>query len=151
MVQFGPKNKIGAFGEMHPRALEAIGAEGPLVGFEIVLNDIPVTKSKATKAKPKVELSEFMPLQRDFAFVVDRSILAGDIVQAALGSDKMIVADAEVFDVYEGAAIAKGKKSVAISVTLQPRERTLTEAEIDGIAARIIAAVTQRTGATLRS
>ena len=149
-VQFGPKGKIGAFGEIHPRALEAIGAEGPLVAFEIILNDIPVTKSKATKARPKVELSEFMPLQRDFAFVVDRSVLAGDVVKAALGGDRTVVTDAEVFDVYEGAGIADGKKSVAISVILQPRDRTLTDAEIDGVAARIVAAVMQKTGATLR-
>ena len=149
-VQFGPKNKIGAFGEIHPRALEAIGAEGPLVGFEIILNDIPVTKSKATKAKPKVELSEFMPLQRDFAFVVDRAVLAGDVVKAALSGDRAVLTGAEVFDVYEGAGIAEGKKSVAISVTLQPRDRTLTDAEIDGVATRIIAAVMQKTGATLR-
>ena len=152
MVQFGPKNKIGAFGEMHPRALEAIGAEGPLVGFEIVLNDIPVTKSKATKAKPKVELSEFMPLQRDFAFVVDRSILAGEIVKAALGSDKTVVADAEVFDVYEGAAIAEGRKSVRhFSHFATPREDADRSGNRCRIAARIIAAVTQKTGATLRS
>ncbi len=150
LVQFGPKNKIGAFGEIHPRALEAIGAEGPLVGFEIILNDIPVTKSKATKAKPKVELPEFMPLRRDFAFVVDRSVLAGDVVKAALGGDRAVVTDAEAFDVYEGAGIAEGKKSIAISVTLQPRDRTLTEAEIDGVATRIVAAVMQKTGATLR-
>jgi phenylalanyl-tRNA synthetase beta chain len=150
LTQFGPKNKIGAFGEIHPRALEALGAEGPLVGFEIILNDIPVTKSKPTKTKSKVELSEFMPLQRDFAFVVDRSVLAGDLAKAAAGADRALVTEAEVFDVYEGAGIAADKKSVAISVTLQPRDRTMTEAEIDQVAARIISAVTQKTGATLR-
>ena len=149
-LQFGPKNKIGAFGEIHPRALAAIGAEGPLVGFEIILNDIPVTKSKATRAKPKLELSELMPLQRDFAFLVDQSVLAGDILKAALASDRSLVTDAEVFDVYEGAGIAAGKKSVAISVTLQPRDKTLTESEIDEVAARIVAGVAQKTGATLR-
>jgi len=150
LIQFGPKNKIGAFGEIHPRALEAIGAEGPLVGFEIILNDIPVTKSKTTTAKPKAELSEFMPLQRDFAFVVERAVAAADIVKAALAGDRAFVAAADVFDVYEGAGIAEGQKSVAISVTLQPRDRTLTEAEIDAIAARIVAAVRHETGATLR-
>jgi phenylalanyl-tRNA synthetase beta chain len=150
LVQFGPKNRIGAFGEIHPRALEAIGAEGRISGFEIVLNDIPAPKSKTTKTKPKVELPEFMPLQRDFAFVVDRAVLAGDLLKAALGGDRTLVAGADVFDVYEGAGIADGKKSVAISVTLQPRDRTLTEAEIDEVAARIIAAVTQKTGASLR-
>jgi phenylalanyl-tRNA synthetase beta chain len=150
VLQFGPKNTIGWFGELHPRALAALGAEGPLAGFEIILNDIPATKSKPTKTKPKVVLSEFMPLQRDFAFVVDKSVRAGDVVRAALGGDRTLVADAEVFDVYEGAGIAEGKKSIAVSVTLQPRDRTLTEAEIDQVAARIIAAVTQKTGATLR-
>ncbi len=149
-LQFGPKNKIGAFGEIHPRALAAIGAEGPLVGFEIILNDIPMTKSKPTRAKSKLELSELMPLQRDFAFVVDQSVRAGDILKAALAGDRSLVADAEVFDVYEGAGIAAGKKSIAISVTLQPRDKTLTESDIEQVAARIIAEVTQRTGATLR-
>ncbi|MEJ0093533.1 MAG: phenylalanine--tRNA ligase subunit beta [Methylocella sp.] len=149
-LQFGPKNKIGSFGEIHPRALEMLGAEGPMIGFELVLNDIPVTKSKPTKAKSKLELSEFMPLQRDFAFVVDRSVLAGDIVKAALAGERLLATDADVFDVYEGSGIPEGKKSVAISVTLQPRDKTLTEAEIDAAAAKIIAEVTKKTGAILR-
>jgi phenylalanyl-tRNA synthetase beta chain len=150
ILQFGPKNKIGCFGEIHPRALETLGAEGPLVGFELVLNDIPVTKSKPTKARSKLELSEFMPLQRDFAFVVDQSIRAGDIVKAALAGERLLATDADVFDVYEGAGVPEGKKSVAISVTLQPREKTLTEAEIDAAAAKIIAEVAKKTGAILR-
>ena len=86
----------------------------------------------------------------DFAFVVDRSVLAGDVVKAALSGDRTVLTDAEVFDVYEGVGIAEGKKSVASSVTLQPRDRTLTDAEIDGVATRIVAAVMQKTGATLR-
>jgi phenylalanyl-tRNA synthetase beta chain len=150
ILQFGPKNKIGCFGEIHPRALETLGAAGPLVGFELVLNDIPVTKSKPTKARSKLELSEFMPLQRDFAFVVDQSIRAGDIVKAALAGERLLATDADVFDVYEGAGVPEGKKSVAISVTLQPREKTLTEAEIDAAAAKIIAEVAKKTGAILR-
>jgi phenylalanyl-tRNA synthetase beta chain len=121
-----------------------------MAGFEIALNDIPVTKSKATKAKSKAELLEFMPLQRDFAFVVDRTISAGEVVKAAWRGDRTLVAGVEVFDVYEGAGIAEGRKSVAISVTLQPRDKTLTEAEIDAVAGRIVAAVAQETGATLR-
>ncbi|VTZ49426.1 Phenylalanine--tRNA ligase beta subunit [Methylocella tundrae] len=149
-LQFGPKNKIGAFGEIHPRVLEKMGAEGPITAFEVLLNDIPVTKSKPTKTKSKLELSEFMPLQRDFAFVVDQTVLAGEILKAALASNRTLVADAEVFDVYEGAGIAEGKKSVAISVTLQPRDKTLTESEIEAVASRIIADVAQKTGATLR-
>jgi phenylalanyl-tRNA synthetase beta chain len=138
-IQFGPKNVIGAFGEIHPRTLEAIGAEGPVAGFELLLDDIPAPKLRLTRTKPKLELPEFMPVQRDFAFLVDQSVKAADIVT-----------DIGVFDVYEGKGIPEGKKSVAISVTLQPREKTLTEAEIDAAAGKIIAEVTKKTGASLR-
>jgi len=150
ILQFGPKNTIGAFGEIHPRVLEQLNAEGPLVGFELVLNDIPAPKSRQTKAKPKLELSEFMPVLRDFAFLVDRSVQAADIVKAAQAGERALVSDVGVFDVYEGKGIPEGKKSVAISVTLQPREKTLTEAEIDAVAAKIIAEVSRKTGASLR-
>ncbi|MGH6821710.1 MAG: phenylalanine--tRNA ligase subunit beta, partial [Methylocella sp.] len=149
-LQLGPKNVIGAFGEIHPRNLEAIGAEGPVVGFELLLNDIPSPKSRSTKTKPKLELAEFMPVQRDFAFLADRTVKAADIVQAAASAERALVADAGVFDVYEGKGIPEGKKSVAISVTLQPREKTLTEAEIDAAAGKIVAEVAKKTGASLR-
>ena len=149
-IQFGPKNVIGAFGEIHPRTLEAIGAEGPVAGFELLLDDIPAPKLRLTRNKPKLELPEFMPVQRDFAFLVDRSVKAADIVKAAAAGERALVTDVGVFDVYEGKGIPEGKKSVAISVTLQPREKTLTEAEIDAAAGKIIAEVTKRTGASLR-
>jgi phenylalanyl-tRNA synthetase beta chain len=149
-LQLGPKNVIGAFGEIHPRSLEAIGAEGPVAGFELLLNDIPAPKSRSTKTKPKLELPEFMPVQRDFAFLADRTVKAADIVQAAASAERALVADADVFDVYEGTGIPEGKKSVAISVTLQPREKTLTEAEIDAAAGKIVAEVAKKTGANLR-
>ena len=149
-IQFGPKNVIGAFGEIHPRTLEAIGAEGPVAGFELLLDDIPAPKLRLTRTKPKLELPEFMPVQRDFAFLVDRSVKAADIVKAAAAGERTLVADIGVFDVYEGKGIPEGKKSVAISVTLQPREKTLTEAEIDAAAGKIIAEVTKKTGASLR-
>ena len=86
-----------------------MGAEGPLISFELILNDIPLTKSSPTKTKPKLELSEFMPLQRDFAFIVDRTILAADIVRAAAAAERALIAGADVFDVYEGAVIPEGK------------------------------------------
>ena len=149
-LQLGPKNVIGAFGEIHPRHLEAIGAEGPVAGFELLLNDIPAPKLRSTKTKPKLELSEFMPVQRDFAFLTDRTVKAADILKAAASADRALVADAGVFDVYEGKGIPEGKKSVAISVTLQPREKTLTEAEIDAAAGKIVAEVAKKTGASLR-
>jgi phenylalanyl-tRNA synthetase beta chain len=149
-IQFGPKNVIGAFGEIHPRTLEAIGAEGPVAGFELLLDDIPSPKLRLTRTKPKLELPEFMPVQRDFAFLVDRSVKAADIVKAAAAGERTLVTEVGVFDVYEGKGIPEDKKSVAISVTLQPREKTLTEAEIDAASGKIVAEVAKKTGASLR-
>lgn len=149
-IQFGPKNVIGAFGEIHPGVLDAIGAEGPVAGFEVFLDDIPAPKLRSTKTKPKLALPEFMPVQRDFAFLADRSVRAADIVKAAASAERALVTHVGVFDVYEGKGILEGKKSVAISVTLQPRDKTLTEAEIDGAASKIVAEVTKKTGASLR-
>ena len=149
-IQLGPKNVIGAFGELHPRTLESLGAEGPIAGIELILNDIPAPKLRSTKTKPKLELPEFMPVQRDFAFVADRSVKAADIVKAAASAERTLIANIGVFDVYEGAGIPEGKKSVGISITLQPREKTLTEAEIDAAAGKIVAEVAKKTGASLR-
>jgi phenylalanyl-tRNA synthetase beta chain len=149
-LQFGPKNIIGAFGEINPRALAGMDFDGPLAGFELNLDDIPAPKSKPTKAKPRLELSEFMPVQRDFAFVVDRSVKASDIVKAVQAGERVLLSEVNVFDVYEGKGIPEGKKSVGIAITLQPREKTLTEAEIDAVAGKIVTEVTKKTGASLR-
>jgi phenylalanyl-tRNA synthetase beta chain len=150
-IQIGPQNVLGHFGELHPRALEVLRAEGPLVGFEVILERIPEPKPKATRAKPVLELSPLQPVERDFAFVVDRAVKAADIVRAALSADRKLVAGVSVFDVYEGQGIEAGKKSIAIAVTLQPREKTMTDEEIDAVAARIVAEVGKRTGGTLRA
>ncbi|MFZ1078786.1 MAG: phenylalanine--tRNA ligase subunit beta [Methylovirgula sp.] len=149
-LQFKPKNVVGYFGELHPRVLDALGIGAPLVAFEVRLDDIPTPKSKATKTKPKLELSEFMSVERDFAFVVDRDVNAAEIVDAVKAAERVLVADVIVFDVYEGKGIPAGKKSVAVAVSLQPRDHTLTEAEIGAVAARIVAEVGARTGAILR-
>jgi phenylalanyl-tRNA synthetase beta chain len=149
-LQFGPKNVAGWFGELHPATLEALDAEGPLVAFEIVLDAIPPAKARPTKAKPKLERSEFMPVSRDLAFVVAESAAAGDILKAALAADRALIAAADVFDVYRGPGVPEGQKSVAIAVTLQPRERTLTDAEIEAAVAKVVAEVGKKTGATLR-
>jgi phenylalanyl-tRNA synthetase beta chain len=149
-IQIGPQNVIGHFGELHPRTLEALDAEGPLVAFEAILEKIPEPKSKATRAKAALELSPFQPVTRDFAFVVDRAVKAADVVRAAQGVDRALVSGVAVFDVYEGKGIDPNKKSLAIAVTIQPREKTLTEAEIDALAAKIVAEVSKRTGGTLR-
>ncbi len=149
-IQIGPQNILGYFGELHPRALEAMDAEGPLAGFEVILERIPEAKAKATRAKPVLELSPFQPVTRDFAFVVDRTVKAGDIVRAAQNVDRKLITGVSVFDVYEGQGIDAGKKSVAIAVTIQPREKTMTDPEIEALGAKIVAEVSKRTGGVLR-
>lgn len=150
-IQIGPQNVLGYFGEMHPRALEALGADGPLVVFEVILDRIPEAKKKPTRAKPLIELSAFQPVSRDFAFIVDRTVKAGDIVRAAVSVDKKLITGVNVFDVYEGKGIDDGRKSIGIAVTIQPREKTLTDQEIEAVAAKIVAEVTKKTGGTLRA
>jgi phenylalanyl-tRNA synthetase beta chain len=150
-IQIGPQNVLGYFGELHPRALEVLRADGPMIAFEVILDRIPAAKQKPTRAKPVLELSAFQPVSRDFAFIVDRSVKAGDIVRAAQAVDKKLISDVTVFDVYEGKGIDDAKKSIAIAVTIQPREKTLTDQEIDTVAAKIVAEVTKKTGGTLRA
>ena len=149
-LQFGPKNVIGHFGELHPRVLEALDVSGPICAFELILDDLPAVRAKPTRVKPKADISEFMPLERDFAFVVERNVNALDIVRAAQGAERALISSINVFDVYEGPGVPEGSKSVAIAVTLQPRERTLTEADIEQACARIVADVTRKTGGALR-
>ena len=150
-IQIGPQNILGYFGELHPRALEALDAEGPLVAFEVILERIPEGKAKATRAKPVLELSAFQPVTRDFAFVVDRAVKAADIARAAQNVDRKLIAGVSVFDVYEGQGIDAGKKSIAVAVTIQPRDKTMTDQEIDALGAKIVAEVSKRTGGTLRA
>jgi phenylalanyl-tRNA synthetase beta chain len=150
-IQIGPQNVLGHFGELHPRALEALDADAPLVAFEVILDRIPEPKARATRAKPALDLSAFQPVTRDFAFMVDRAVNAADIVRAAQNVDRKLITNVGVFDVYEGAGIDPGKKSIAIAVTLQPRECTMTDEEIEALAGKIVAEVTKRTGGTLRA
>jgi phenylalanyl-tRNA synthetase beta chain len=149
-IQIGPQNVLGHFGELHPRALEALRADGPIVAFEVVLDRIPAAKQRPTRAKPVLELSPFQPVSRDFAFILDRTVRAGDLVRAAQGVDKKLITDVTVFDVYEGKGIDPSKKSLAIAVTMQPREKTMTDEEIDAVGAKIVAEVTKKTGGVLR-
>jgi phenylalanyl-tRNA synthetase beta chain len=150
-IQIGPQNVLGYFGELHPRALEALDAEGALVAFEVMLEKVPEPKAKATRAKPVLELAPFQPVTRDFAFVVERTVKAADLVRAAQGVDRKLITGVSVFDVYEGKGIDPGKKSIAIAVTLQPRDKTMTDAEIEALAAKIVAEVGKRTGGVLRT
>ncbi len=150
-IQIGPQNVLGHFGELHPRALDALGAKGPVVAFEVILERIPEPRAKATRAKAAIELSPFQPVERDFAFVVERTVKAGDIVRAAQSVDRKLITGVTVFDVYEGDGIVPGKKSVAIAVTIQPREKTMTDPEIEALGARIVGEVGKRTGGVLRN
>jgi phenylalanyl-tRNA synthetase beta chain len=150
-IQIGPQNVLGYFGELNPRVLAALEVEPPLVAFEVILEKIPEAKGKPNRAKGALELSPFQPVERDFAFLVDRNVKAGDIVRAAAGADRKLISKVTVFDVYEGKGIAPGQKSIAIAVMLQPREKTMTDEEIDAVAAKIIAEVGKRTGGVLRT
>ncbi len=151
-LQLGPKTVVAEFGAIHPRVLKALDADGPILAFEIVLDAVPEPKSKpgATKAKGLADLPNLMPLTRDFAFVVEDGKAAGDLVRAVQGADKALIAEVRVFDVYRGPGVPEGFKSVALEVVVQPREATLTEAEIEALSAKIIAAA-EKLGARLRA
>lgn len=142
---------LGWFGELHPRYLAWPGTESRAVAFEVDLDAIPEPRRKPTRAKPGIKLSDLMPVSRDFAFVVDRDVAAAAILKAARGADKALIAGVEIFDVFEGSHVGEGKKSVAIAVTLQPQHKTLTDEDIDKVAAAVVAAIEKATGGTLRA
>mgnify|MGYP002759391856 CR=1 FL=1 len=138
------------FGELHPRVLKALDADGPMLAFEIVLDNVPEPRGKGSKARGSADLATLMPLTRDFAFVVDEGKPAGDLVRAAAGADKALIAEVRVFDVYRGKGVDDGFKSVALEVVIQPRDATLTEAEIEAVTAKVVAAV-EKQGGKLRA
>lgn len=150
-IQLGPKLTIGWFGEIHPNVLEAFDLSGPVAAFELDLDAIPEPRKKPTRSKPALKLSDLMPLSRDFAFLVDRSVPAATILRAAKNADKTLITEVSVFDVFEGKGIAADKKSVGIAVTLQPSDKTLTDEEIEKVAASVVAAVSKATGGVLRT
>lgn len=138
------------FGELHPQIAAEADFKGPVAAFEVFLDAPPLPKQKATKARPKLVLSPFQPVERDFAFLVDAEVEAEKLVRAVRGADRALITAARVFDVYAGKGVPGGKKSLAIAVTLQPVERTLTDAEIEAVSNKIVAQVTKATGAVLR-
>ncbi|GGD14390.1 phenylalanine--tRNA ligase subunit beta [Aquisalinus flavus] len=149
VLSLGPKNVLAEFGEIHPRVLKAMDIDGPVYGFEVRLDNIPLPKGKGGKTKPALDASSLQAVSRDFAFIVPTAMPAEDLMKAVRGADKKLIAAASLFDVYEGPGVGEGEKSLAIEVTLQPRDRTLTDEEIDAVAARIIAQA-EKAGATLR-
>jgi phenylalanyl-tRNA synthetase beta chain len=149
-IQLGPKMVLAHFGEIHPRVLKAMDVAGPVVGFEVFLDAVPLPKSGKGPARPKLELSAYQQVVRDFAFVVDDSVAAAQVVNAAAGVDKGLITNVDVFDLFAGDAIGAGKKSVAIAVTLQPTDATMTDEQIDAVAEKIVANVAKQTGGALR-
>ncbi|KQP47796.1 phenylalanine--tRNA ligase subunit beta [Brevundimonas sp. Leaf280] len=149
-LQLGPKNVMVEFGELHPRVLKALDVDGPMLAFEVVLDNVPEPRGKSGKARGSADLSALMPLTRDFAFVVEDAKPVGDLVRAATGADKALIADVRVFDVYRGKGVDEGFKSVALEVVIQPREATLTEAEIEALTAKVVGAV-EKQGGKLRA
>jgi len=150
-IQLGPKVIIGWFGELHPSELAAYDLTGPVAAFELDLDAIPEPRKKTSRAKPALKLSDLQAVSRDFAFVVDRDVPADKLLRAAKNADKALIAGVDVFDVFEGKGVGDGKKSVGIAVTLQPVDKTLTDEEIDKVAAAVVAAVAKATGAMLRT
>ncbi|HEY1562315.1 MAG TPA: phenylalanine--tRNA ligase subunit beta [Caulobacteraceae bacterium] len=145
------KTAVAAFGEVHPRVLAALDAEGPVYAFEAWIEAIPEGRRKTVKTKPAVKLSPFMPLTRDFAFVVARETPAEALTRAVVGADRALIARARVFDVFEGKGVAAGEKSVAVEVTIQPVERTLNDKDLEAVSGKIVAAAAKAVGARLRT
>jgi phenylalanyl-tRNA synthetase beta chain len=145
----GPKKVLGIFGEVHPKVLQEMDVKGPAVAFTIWPAEIPMPKKTVT-TRPALKLSDLQPVERDFAFVVDADVQALDLVNAAAGADKALIEDVRVFDEFIGGSLGEGKKSLAITVRMQPKDTTLTEKEIEAVAGKIVEKVTKATGGTLR-
>jgi phenylalanyl-tRNA synthetase beta chain len=147
-LKLGPKTLLGAFGEFHPELLAKLSIDAPIAGFELYLDAVPPSKRKG--AGQALEASDLQPVRRDFAFLLDGEVEAGEVVRAALSADRALIGEVGVFDMFTGQGVPEGKKSLAIEVTIQPREKTLTDAEIEAVAAKIVAAVKKATGGELR-
>ena len=150
-IKLGPKTVLGHFGEFHPKTLEGLDVSGPLCGFEVFVDAVPEPKAKPTRTKPKLDLSAFQAVKRDFAFVVDKTVEAGTLSKAALAADRKLITGVSVFDVFEGASLGEGKKSIAIEVSIQPVEKTLTDEDFEALAGRIVENVGKQTGGVLRA
>ena len=141
---------VAHFGDIHPAILEKMKIDGPAVGFEIFLDAIPQPRKKEGAALPQLHLSSLQPVNRDFAFVVDLSLEADALVRAVKAADKKAIQSASVFDVYSGKGMVEGKKSLAVSVTLLPEEKTFTDEELESLSRLIIDSVSNKTGGVLR-
>jgi len=148
-LALGP-NLLGCFGELHPAVLAALNIDLPMVAFELFIDAIPVPKAKARRTRAALSSSDFPSVERDFAFVVDADISGEQVIRAARGADKKLIADVALFDLYAGEGVGEGKKSLAIAVRLEPSDRTLTDAEIETLATKLVDNVKKLTGGELR-
>jgi len=148
-LALGPK-LLARFGDIHPKVLAAFDLKGPVSGFEVLLEALPEAKSKGN-ARPVFSPSPFQAVERDFAFLVDVTVPADDILRAARSAERNLIEAVAIFDVYEGKGVPEGKKSLAISVRIQPKDKTLTEPEIEVVAQKIVTGVAKATGAALRT
>lgn len=144
------KTVLAYFGELHPKILKAMDVKTTVCACEVFLDRLPPAKKKNGKGVKTLKLSAFTPIFRDLAFLVDRKVDADKIVSAAKNTDKVLITDVSVFDLYEGETLGD-KKSVAIQLTIQPVEKTMTDEEIESVCRRVVGAVGVATGATLRS
>ena len=149
-LMLGPKTVLAEFGELHPAILRAMDVEGRGVAFELFLDRLPKPKGRGARARPPLKASPFQPVDRDFAFVVADDVPAESLLSAVRGADKGLIREVTLFDVYEGAGLGEGKKSLAVAVRLQAADHTLTEAEIEAAANKITVAANKATGAVLR-
>jgi phenylalanyl-tRNA synthetase beta chain len=141
---------LGYFGEIHPGVLREMAVAGPAVGFEIFLGHLPPPRAKPGRARSLLKLSPLQPLERDFAFVVPADLPAETLLRAARGVDKRLVSEVRLFDVYVGPGVDEGKKSLAVTVVLQPEEATLTDEALEAFSQRLVAQVEKATGGSLR-
>jgi phenylalanyl-tRNA synthetase beta chain len=150
-IKLGPKTVLGHFGEFHPKTLATLDVSGVLAGFEVFIDAIPEPKQKATRTKPRLDLSPYQAVKRDFAFVVDKAVAAASLTRAAAAADRNLISGVTVFDVFEGEALGPGKKSIAIEVAIQPVDKTLTDEDFEALGRRILDNVAKQTGGVLRS
>jgi len=149
MICLGPKKVLGIFGELHPKILKAMDVKGPAMAFTLFPEEVPMPRS-VNASRGALAISDLQSVERDFAFVVDAQVEALDLVNAAAGADKALVQEVRVFDEFIGGSLGEGKKSIALAVRLQPKDKTLTEDEIEAVGVKIIEKVSKATGAMLR-
>lgn len=150
-IELGPKAQLAHFGEIHPGILKQMGIKGPAVGFEVHMGALAPLKRKKNQHRAFLKLLTLQPVERDFAFVVDADVPAGAVERAAAGADKALISGVRVFDLFEGAAVGEGKKSLAVQVTLQPTDKTLTDADIEAVGNKVVNAVAKHTQGVLRT